>query len=89
MNHGQSGRPRLLVRFSIGLQSFLQSRGKSWLTFLGLDLSLLTVAVCVIGADDKHVSDHTVAREINGIARSIHDVPASEARIDCESGATS
>ncbi len=57
--------------------------------FVGLDVSLRSVAVCVVDADGKHVFERSVACEIEGIVACLHDVPPGRCRIGFESGAMS
>ena len=44
--------------------------------FVGLDVSLRSVAVCVIDTDGKHVFERVVAFEIEDIVGCLRDVPA-------------
>ena len=49
------------------LQQLLQSEENEMDYFVGLDVSLRSVAVCVIDAGGKHVFEGVVACEIDGI----------------------
>lgn len=49
--------------------------------FVGLDVSLRWVAVCVINADGKHVFVRTIACEIEDIVACLRDVPQGRCRI--------
>ena len=57
--------------------------------YVGLDVSLRSVAVCVIDADGKHVFERAVACEIEDILACLRDVPAGQCRVGFESGAMS
>lgn len=57
--------------------------------YVGLGVSLRSVAVCVIDADGKHVFERAVACEIEDIVTSLRDVPSGQCRIGFESGAMS
>lgn len=57
--------------------------------FVGLDVSLRLVAVCVIDADGKHVFERAVACEIEDIVACLRGVPPGQCRIGFESGAMS
>lgn len=57
--------------------------------FVGLDVSLRSVAVCVVDANGKHVFERTVACEIEDIVACLSDVPRGHCRIGFESGAMS
>ncbi len=57
--------------------------------YVGLDVSLRSVAVCVIDADGKHVFERTVECEIDDIVRCLENFPPSGLRIGFESGAMS
>ena len=57
--------------------------------FVGLDVSLRSVAVCVIDASGKHVFERVVACEIEDIVTCLRDVPKGQCRIGFESGAMS
>lgn len=57
--------------------------------YVGLDVSLRSVAVCVVDADGKHVFESTVECEIEDIVRCLEDLPVSTMRIGFESGAMS
>ena len=50
--------------------------------FVGLDVSLRSVAVCVIDADGKHVFECAVACEIEDILACLRDVPTGQCRVD-------
>ncbi|MEM7654410.1 MAG: hypothetical protein AAF220_14720 [Pseudomonadota bacterium] len=43
--------------------------------FVGLDVSLRSVAVCVVDADGKNVFERSVACEIEDIVACLRDVP--------------
>ena len=57
--------------------------------FVGLDVSLRSVAVCVIDADGNHIFERAVACEIEDILACLRDVPAGQCRVGFESGAMS
>ncbi|MCK0097370.1 hypothetical protein MWU60_17460 [Yoonia sp. F2084L] len=57
--------------------------------FVGLDVSLRSVTVCVIDAGGKHVFERVVACEIEDIVTCLRDVPKGQCRIGFESGAMS
>ncbi|TCS67678.1 transposase [Primorskyibacter sedentarius] len=57
--------------------------------YVGLDVSLRSVAVCVIDVDGKHVFERTVECEIDDIVRSLKKFPISKLRVGFESGAMS
>lgn len=57
--------------------------------YVGLDVSLRSVAVCVIDVDGKHVFERTVECEIEDIVRCLEVFSASELRVGFESGAMS
>ena len=57
--------------------------------FVGLDVSLRSVAICVVDADGKHVFERAVACEIEDIVGCLRDVPTGQCRIGFESGAMS
>lgn len=57
--------------------------------YVGLDVSLRSVAVCVVDADGKHVFESTVDCEIEEIVRCLEDLAISEMRVGFESGAMS
>ncbi|WP_300009545.1 IS110 family transposase [uncultured Roseobacter sp.] len=56
---------------------------------VGLDVSLRSVAVCVIDANGKRIFEHSVACEIEDIQACLHDLPQRSCRIGFESGAMS
>ncbi len=55
--------------------------------FVGLDVSLRSVAVCVVDAAGKHVFERSVACEIEEIVARLRAVPPGLCRIGFESGA--
>ena len=57
--------------------------------YVGLDVSLRSVAVCMIDANGKHVFERSVACEIDDISHCLADFSASELRIGFEAGAMS
>ncbi len=57
--------------------------------FVGLDVSLRSVAVCVIDEDGRTVLERTVACEIDDISGCLANLTASELRIGFEAGAMS
>ena len=57
--------------------------------FVGLDVSLRSVAVCMIDADGKHVFERSVACEIDDISGCLASLTASELQIGFEAGAMS
>ena len=57
--------------------------------FVGLDVSLRSVAICVIDRDGRTVLERPVACEIDDISRCLAGSPASELRIGFEAGAMS
>ena len=57
--------------------------------YVGLDVSLRSIAVCVVDADGKHVFERTIACEIENIVRCLEKFPTSRLRIGFESGAMS
>ena len=57
--------------------------------FVGLDVSLRSVAIFVVDANGKHVFERAVASEIEDITACLRDVPQGECRIGFESGAMS
>ena len=57
--------------------------------FVGLDVSLRSVAVCVIDADGRKVIERSVACEIDDISGCLADFAACDLRIGFEAGAMS
>lgn len=57
--------------------------------YVGLDVSLRSVAVCVIDADGKHVFERSAACEIEDISQCLAGFPPSDLRIGFEAGAMS
>ena len=57
--------------------------------YVGLDVSLRSVAVCVIDADGKHVFERAVACEVEDIVACLREVPHGQCRIGFETGAMS
>lgn len=57
--------------------------------FVGLDVSLRSVAVCVIDGDGRTVFERSVACEIDAISGCLSDLPANGLRIGFEAGAMS
>ena len=57
--------------------------------FVGLDVSLRSVAVCVIDADGRTVFERSVACEIDDISDCLAGFPAGDLRIGFEAGAMS
>lgn len=57
--------------------------------FVGLEVSLRSVAVCVLDANGKRIFERSVACEIEDIRACLHDVPQGPCRIGFESGAMS
>ncbi|WP_291730845.1 hypothetical protein [Leisingera sp. F5] len=57
--------------------------------FVGSDVSLRTVAVCVIDTDGQHVFERTVACEIEDIVTCLREVPPGQCRVGFEAGAMS
>ena len=57
--------------------------------YVGLDVSLRSVAVCAVDTDGKHIFERTVACEIEDIAACLRDVAPGRCRIGFESGAMS
>lgn len=57
--------------------------------YVGLDVSLRSVAVCVIDADGKHLFERSVACEIEDILACLGDVPSDQCRVGFETGAMS
>ena len=54
--------------------------------YFGLDVSLKTVAVCVINADGKLIFERSVACEIEDIVECLGDVPSAALHIGFEAG---
>lgn len=54
--------------------------------YVGLDVSLRTVAICVIDADGKLIFERSVACEIEDIVDCLRDVPTTALRIGFEAG---
>lgn len=57
--------------------------------FVGLDVSLRSVAVCVMDANGKRIFERAVVCEIEEIQACLHDLPQRSCRIGFESGAMS
>lgn len=57
--------------------------------YVGLDVSLRSVAVCVIDANGKRIFERSVACEIEDIQACLSDVPQGRCRVGLESGAMS
>lgn len=57
--------------------------------YVGLDVSLRSVAVCVIDTDGRVFFERSVACEIEDIRQCLANVPASGSRIGFEAGAMS
>jgi hypothetical protein len=70
----------------IELQKLLQFEEDKMDYYVGLDVSLRTVAVCVINADGKLIFEHSVACEIEDIIECLRGISAAELRIGFETG---
>lgn len=46
--------------------------------YVGLDVSLRLLAICVIDADGKHIFERSVAFEIEDIVACLRDVPTGQ-----------
>lgn len=57
--------------------------------YVGLDVSLRSVAVCVIDANGKHVFERSLVCEIEDVVACLRNVPAGRCRVGFESGAMS
>ncbi|WP_299085704.1 IS110 family transposase [uncultured Ruegeria sp.] len=57
--------------------------------FVGLDVSLRSVAVCVIDAKGNRIFERSVACEVDDLVCCLGDVPAGECRVGFEAGAMS
>ena len=57
--------------------------------YVGLDVSLRTVAICVIDAEGQHIFERSVECEIDDIVRCLQDFPVATMRIGFEAGAMS
>ena len=57
--------------------------------YVGLDVSLRSVAVCVIDSDGKAVLERSVPCEIEDISQCLLSLRATELRIGFEAGAMS
>ena len=68
---------------------FLQLEETEMDYFVGLDVSLGSVAVCVIDAHGKQIFERAVACEIEDILACLRDVPAGQCRVGFESDAMS
>ena len=55
--------------------------------YVGLDVSLRSVRICVIDVEGKHIFERSVACEIEDILACLRDVPAGQYRVSFESGA--
>ena len=57
--------------------------------YVGLDVSLRSVAVCVIDTDGKRIFESSVDCEIDAIAQCLEVLPAADLRVGFETGAMS
>lgn len=58
-------------------------------SYVGLDVSLRSVAFCVIDANGEHICERSAPYEIDDIVAYLRDFPTGQCRIGFESGAMS
>ena len=65
----------------VELRYLPQPEGNELDCYVGLDVSPLSVAICVIDANGKHIFDRSAACAIQDVVACLQEVPSGQCRI--------